>query len=339
MIKFGVIGCGNVSQIYLYTLDKNKDAEVVAVVDTDIGKAKKNAELFGIKNTYSDYKEMLDKEELDAVVICTPHCLHHDQAVECSKNGLHILCEKPLATNMQDILDMVDKCKSIKFGVMLQRRFYPNSKSTIEAINKGLLGDITSVSLSFNCHKTREFYDTWRGKKISGGGTLISQALHRIDRLVYFFGPAKYVEGITKTTRPYIEVEDYAKGKIYFDNNIIVDIESNNSSGNPETISIIKIKGTKGSIVLSDDKTMEWSVEGVSKPGEADINNVPIEFRSAYYGPCHEMVINDFVDAVVNNRRPFVSGKDSLDAMKIILGFYKSDKEKRKISLEEEDLI
>lgn len=333
MIRFGIIGCGSVSQTYLYTLDKNKDAEIVAVADPDVASAKKKAEPFGIRKIYPNYKEMLDNEKLNAVVIATPHFLHHGQAIECAKRGLHILCEKPLATNMKDILDMVEKCRNVKFGVMLQRRFYPNSISTVKALKKGALGKITNVSLSFTCHKSFDFYNTWRGKKISGGGVLISQALHRIDLLIYFFGKPVCVEGITKKTRDYIEVEDYAKGNVYFENGIIASIEANNSSGNPDTISVTKIKGTNGSITLSDDKTPEWNVNGLPKPQEVDINNIPTEFRPAYYGPCHEMVINDFVDSLVKNRELSIKAQDSIDAMKVIFGFYKSAEEKRKINL------
>lgn len=334
MIKFGLIGCGNVSNIYLYTLKRNKNSEVIALADIDLNKARKNAEIFGIKSVYSSYKEMLEREKINAVVICTPHYLHYEQFMECAKKKLDVLCEKPLAVNIRDIEDMIEKGRSIKFGVMLQRRFYPNSELTRNVINKGLLGKIEEVSLDFRCHKTPEFYDSWRGKKISGGGTLISQALHRIDQLVYFFGPAENVDGIIKTTRDYIEVEDYAIGKISFGNNIIANIESNNSTGDSETISTIKIKGTKGIIVLSDDKTLEWGLD-IPKPEEISINNIPPEYRPVHYGPAHELVIDNFVDAVLYDKPVKVSGEDSLEAMKIIFGFYKSAKEKRKIYIDE----
>ena len=334
MINFGVIGCGNVSGTYLYTLDKNKDSKVVAVADSDIEKAKKSAETFGIKKTYKDYQEMLTNESLDAVVICTPHYLHHSQALDCFSKDLDVLCEKPLATNMQDALDMIEEGGDSKFGVMLQRRFYPNSISTKDAVNKGLLGKINGVSLNFRCHKSPEFYDTWRGQKISGGGTLLSQALHRIDQLVYFFGPAESVEGTTEITRPYIKVEDYAKGKIFFKNNITADIESNNSSGNSDTTSIIKISGSNGRITLSDDKTVYWDVKNLPKPGEIGVDKIPLCYRPEYYGPAHELLIDDFVDAIKNDRKPIVNGADSLDAMKIIFCFYESAKESRRIMIQ-----
>ena len=333
MIRFGIIGCGSVSQTYLYELSRNINSEVVAIVDTDITKAHNNAELFGVANVYSDYKEMLNNEHIDAVIICTPHFAHYEQAIACAKKGLHILCEKPLATSLEDIKKMIDECSKMKFSVMLQRRFYPNSIAVANAIKSGALGSIIEVSLDFTCYKSPDFYNNWRGKKISGGGVLISQALHRIDQLSFFFGEAQYVEGITKIIQQEIEVEDYAKGEIYFSNDIVANIEANNSSGDPDTISIIKIKGSMGEIVLSDDKTIEWRVKGMPLPSEADINRIPTKYRPEYYGPCHEEVINDFVDAIFNDRQPIITGVDALPSMEIIFGFYKSAEMKKRIAL------
>ncbi len=333
MIRFGIIGCGNVSPTYLYTLTNIPDVSVEAVCDIDREKAIYNAEIFRISNVYNDYKKMLEVEELDAVVICTPHFLHHNQVVECINKNVDILCEKPLAARIEDVEDIVDKSSSVKFSVMLQRRFYPNSLSTYQAVKEKAVGEIKEVSLKFTCHKTKEFYHSWRGKKLSGGGVLISQALHRIDRLAFFFGTPLYVECLTKTTRPYIEVEDYAKGKIFFPGGIIAEIETDNSSGNPQTISIIKIKGTKGEILLSDDKTPIWDVPSISRPGEADIKAVPEKFRPKHYGPCHEMVVRDFVDAIINDREPAIKGEDALFSMKIIFGMYEASRKKKKISL------
>ena len=333
-IKFGIIGCGNVSQTYLYTLNKNPNSEVVAVADPNLQKTEQKVAPFSKIKIYQDYLNLLDNEELDAVVISTPHYLHRSQAKVCAKKGLDILCEKPLATNLKDTEKILEDCKRIKLGVMLQRRFYPNSHSTKECIERGLLGKIQKVSLDFTCNKTPEFYDTWRGKKISGGGVLLSQALHRIDRLVYFFGKPTHVQGTIKTIRDYIEVEDYAKGEIYFENGIKVSLEANNTSGDPKTISIINIVGDKGEIRLLDDKTPIWDVN-YQKPFEVDINNIPSDFRPPYYGPCHEMLIDDFVNAVKLNKSPLVTGKDALQAMKIVFGFYKSaENGQRKINLD-----
>jgi predicted dehydrogenase len=119
-------------------------------------------------------------------------------------------------------------------------------------------------------------------------------------------------------------VEDYARGSVTFESGIVAEIEANNSSGDEETKSIIRIVGTEGTIILSDDKTREWHVPGWPCPEELDIKAIPIIHRPAYYGPGHEKVIDDFVAAVKDQRPPMITAADSLPAMKIIFGFYES---------------
>jgi UDP-N-acetyl-2-amino-2-deoxyglucuronate dehydrogenase len=325
-IKFGVVGCGNVSPTYLHTLVNNSNSEVLWVADINSIKARQRIETFGIPRAYENYEEAIRIQKPDAVIICSPHYAHKNQAIASAKAGIDILCEKPLATNLEDTISMINECKTVRLGVMLQRRFYKNSEATSLAIKIGAIGKIQNSSLKFSCNKSPDFYESWRGKTISGGGVLLSQALHRIDQLVYFFGKPIEVAGRTRTTRDYIEVEDYAKGHILFENGVRTDIETNNSedeAGN-ETISLIRINGEKGSIVLSDDKTPIWNVRNIPKPEEEDTNAIPQHIRPSYYGPCHEVVIDDFVDSILERRNPAISGKDSLDSMKIIFGFYES---------------
>ncbi|MEK6950845.1 MAG: Gfo/Idh/MocA family oxidoreductase [Nanoarchaeota archaeon] len=324
VLNFGMIGAGNVSATYAYVLDKNPDSRTTAVADIDLTKAQKIADTFGIKTVYTDYRQMLTHEKLDAVIIGTPHYVHHEQAVTCAAYGLPLLCEKPLATTLEDINDMIQRYRSVPLGTMLQRRFYPNTIAAAAVVRQGALGTIEEVSLNFSCHKSADFYNTWRGKKMSGGGVLLSQALHRIDQLVSIFGMPASVHGTTKITRPYLEVEDYAQGRITFESGIVAEIEANNSSGDEETRSIIGITGTAGTIILSDDKTLEWRVAGWPGPEGLEMNAIPTIYRPAYYGPAHEKVIDDFVAAVKHQRPPMVTGADSLPAMKIIFGFYES---------------
>ncbi len=327
-VKFCLIGCGNIASTYLYTIKNNRNLELIAIAEENPERLRYKANLFGIDKMYTSYKDMIDNNSLNAVVIATPPYAHKEQALYCAEKRLNILCEKPLATKLRDVEEIIDKCKDVKTSVMLQRRFYPASKSVKEAIKEGLFGEIKKASIKFRCNKSDSFYDSWRGKKdMAGGGALISQTLHRIDQMVYFFGNPRAVEGITRTIRQNIEVEDYAKGKIYFDN-VLIDIETNTSDAESgeNTFSIIKIEGTKGECVLSDDKALLWMVPGMDKPADGNLDVIPKEYRPAYYGPCHEIIINDFIEAVKNDRKPIVSMEDSLPDMKVIFGFYESAK-------------
>lgn len=324
VIRFGLIGCGAVSGAYLHVLQKSPHARVAAVADADAVRAADAARRYGVAAAYGDWAEMIDRERLDAVVIATPHFAHHEQALYCAQQGLDILCEKPLATSMAHVQEMVAACARVRFSVMLQRRFYPNTRALARVVAAGALGALDEVSLRFSCHKSPQFYATWRGKRISGGGVLLSQALHRIDQLASVFGDPQAVEGLVRTTRPDIEVEDYARGSIFFANGVEARIEADNTSGNPATLSIITVQGERGRVVLSDDRCQEWDAPGFAVPDEADITAIPAEHRPEYYGPCHELVITDFVEAMVQDRPPAIRGEDALPSMRIIFGFYEA---------------
>ena len=196
-----------------------------------------------------------------------------------------------------------------------------------------MIGKIKEVSLCFSCYKSDKFYDSWRGKKISGGGVMLSQALHRIDRLIYFFGDPEFVEGFMRTTRPGIEVEDYAECRLYFGDDVIAEIKADNSSGNPDTISMIKIVGDKGLIVLCDDRVLQWDVGCMPCPQASDFSRIPVKIRPLYYGPCHELIIDDFVDAVLNDRLPIVGPHDAEITMRTIFGFYQAAREQKRVFL------
>ena len=97
-VRVSVIGAGNVSGTFLYTLTHNPMAEVVSVVDIDKSKAEKQAQEFGVKKTYTDYKDVL-QDKLDAVAVITPHYEHPSQTMFFAQQGLDVLCEKPLGSN------------------------------------------------------------------------------------------------------------------------------------------------------------------------------------------------------------------------------------------------
>ena len=331
MIRFGLIGCGNVSGTYLYVLGGHPEARVTAVADPDAEKAGNTALRYGVPGVYGDYKAMLEAEELDAVIIASPHFAHHEQVLSCASRGLDILCEKPLATRMDHVHEMLRACAGVKFSVMLQRRHYPNTIELARAVREGALGRITRAKLSFSCHKKPEFYSTWRGKAISGGGVLISQTLHRIDQLASIFGSPEWVEGEIRTSRDYIEVEDYAEGRIGFASGVTVDLEANNSGGDPRTLSIITVEGEKGIAVLSDDTCPEWNVPGFPRPETLSLSAVPSEHRPEYYGPGHEIIIRDFIDAILQDRVPEINGTHALASMEIIFAFYRSAREGKPI--------
>lgn len=336
-LKYAVIGCGKVAKVHIYYLLK-AGVNIVCICDVSNEELNRTKEMFNIKNIYTNYKDAIGKEKPDVVSICTPPYLHKEQAIFCAEKGIYILCEKPIATNIKDAEEIVETCEknNVTLGVMLPRRFYNNSRAAKKALQENSLGKVKQVNFTLECNKEKEYYNTWRGEKIkAGGGVLMSQSIHSIDQLVYFFGKPVKVEGNVKTTRDYLEVEDEAQGEIEFENGIKVTLSATVNSDKTWQ-GITEIIGEKGKIVLDSAETPLWQVPEIQPPKPEEKENVPESIKPAYYGPGHDKVIKDFIDSIRQQKKTYVTGKNSLYAMNIIIGIYKSSENNGKaVSLRE----
>lgn len=320
MLNYAFIGCGVASTVHLNYLKNHKKINIVALCDPSLsiptGFQQLNIPI------YQDYKEMLAKESLDAITIASPHYLHYEQILACAKKNIHILCEKPLAINYQDALIAVNECQNanIKLQVMLQRRYFHHTQTLKQVIEQQALGQITQVTYELNVNKKEEYYQGWRGKKEqAGGGVLLCQGLHDLDRIIDCFGKPQVLSSSIKTTREYIDIEDEATATLMLPQNIPWHITA---TANAPTLwsGKISITGTKGSIVIDAEKVLEWNVPNFPAP---QIDKKPNRsFVPPYYDPCHEEVIEDFIQSILNNKEPSINGKSTLPALQTLFEIY-----------------
>ena len=143
VVKVGVIGCG-IGFHHINGYKSVSDVEVVALADLDEKKGRKIASDLCIPNFYTDYKEMLKNEEMDAVSVCVPNFLHSKIAIEVLKSGRHVLAEKPMAMNVKEAKEMQDIAKKMKKILMIgfTHRFRADSQTLMKLINDGILGNI-----------------------------------------------------------------------------------------------------------------------------------------------------------------------------------------------------
>ncbi|NLX36280.1 MAG: Gfo/Idh/MocA family oxidoreductase, partial [Chloroflexi bacterium] len=144
-IRVGIIGGGGIARgAHIPGYQKLSDVQIVAVADVAPGKAEETAGLHGIPAAYADYNEMLDKEGLDAVSVCTPNAYHKAPTIAALQAGCHVLCEKPIAMNLQEGRDMVEAAykagKTLQIGV--NQRFSPEAQVLKRFVDAGELGDI-----------------------------------------------------------------------------------------------------------------------------------------------------------------------------------------------------
>jgi len=192
-VRIGMIGTGGIAGWHARQLSELPEAAIVAIADT----SKKSRATFlgkfeGLEaEEYDDYRTMLDRSELDAVVICSPHTLHYEQATEALRRGLHVLIEKPMTCSSAEAETLIDTAKSSGkiLQVSYQRHFQPEFLYIKDAIAGGKIGKLTSVTASLYQEWRQGTSGSWRqDPALSGGGFLMDSGSHIIDVLLWTTG-------------------------------------------------------------------------------------------------------------------------------------------------------
>ena len=211
-IKFALVGCGNIGRRHIAVLDVEPDAELVAICDQDIERARSASQLYGGIPFYDDYEAMLEETKADIIDIATPHRLHAPMAIKAAEKKFHVLVEKPMALSVRDCLSMNEAAykNEIKLWVVKQNRFNVPVRLAKEAIETGRLGKVFLVKCDVLWNRYEGYYSEspWRGLKEEEGGALFTQASHFVDLLVWWFGDIEQVSGFMETQNHQIEIED-----------------------------------------------------------------------------------------------------------------------------------
>lgn len=348
-LKTGIIGCGKAAGIHASALASIQNSSFLAVCDIDKERTQEFASKYAVK-AYTDVTEMVSKEKLDVVTVCTPHPMHKGPTVEALKAGANVLIEKPLASTLEDCDEMLFTAKKTlkQIAIISQRRFYAPCMRVKKAIDSGKIGKPVLGTVYMFGWRDQAYYksDPWRGTwKGEGGGVLVNQAPHQLDLLQWFMGEKiDEIFGIWKNlNHPYIEVEDTALAIIKFKNGGIGNIIVSNSQ-KPGIYGKVHIHGENGASIGVQTDGGAMFIAGMSSileppvndlwsvPGEEDrlknwikedsdfFNSVnPIE----YY---HKLQIEDFIDALINGRKPMVTGEEGRLTVEIFTAIYRSQR-------------
>lgn len=183
MVKIGLIGLGGVSEFHLKGLASTA-SKIVAVSSSSREKGEKIAQGYGAR-FFNDYHELINYEEVEAVVIGLPNYLHYDCCLAAIDAGKHIFCEKPLTVKERDSLDLVNrvKKKGIVFQVGYMKRFHPGFVFLKESLPK--LGDIEFLNFCILSGPYKS--GTWHtNPQLSGGGIIVRSGSHHLDLLRFY---------------------------------------------------------------------------------------------------------------------------------------------------------
>lgn len=179
-IKWGIIGLGNIAHHFVQDLALIEEAELSAVGSRNIHKAKEFALTYGAKNVFGSYQELFESDDVDIVYIATPHNSHAQLSIEALEKGKHVLCEKPIALNAKETIQMIEVSKRKNKFLMeaLWTRFNPLFIEAYEKIKKGDLGEIKYINadFAFNIPKTQTRITDLN----LGGGSLLDMGIYPI---------------------------------------------------------------------------------------------------------------------------------------------------------------
>jgi predicted dehydrogenase len=328
-LKIGIIGSGNSANNIVTSLSTLDSAILVAIASKDAESANRIAKQYNIPKIYDSHTDLLKDPAVDAVIISVPHNLHYALTMDALNAGKHVLCEKPLAMNMDQGREMIKKAetKDLRLGTFFQNRFMAATKEAKRIIDSGEIGLILHAQVNVLWSRDQKYYDDspWRGKwSTEGGGSLINQASHSIDQLVWLVGKPKVVFGAWSARTHKIEVDDNAAAVVLFENEVYATIQTSTSvaPGYPAKVNVF---GTKGSIQIDGNVlkvTRESGEEDVFDYDKAQVgsSNDPKKFSLA----AQKALLIDFIDAVNNHRAPLVDGYEGIRAIEVITAIYRS---------------
>ncbi|MEM7397201.1 MAG: Gfo/Idh/MocA family oxidoreductase, partial [Verrucomicrobiota bacterium] len=335
----GVIGAGMIGNFHARALEEMNSGKLVAVCDVSDERAKAYGEQHGCA-AYTDIEEFLAHDGLDVVTIGTPSGLHLDPVKKAAAAKKHIICEKPLEVNIEKADELIAACE--ENGVVLSgvfpRRFQPAVVLLKETIESGRFGQITMANAYIKWFRTQEYYDSggWRGTwDLDGGGALMNQSIHTVDRLLHFMGDVTSVCAFAKrAAHERIEVEDITVAILEFKSGALGTIEATTNcfsqTGHPAEVHIC---GNEGSVFLKDNNFSVWDFKDETEEDDRIRADYGVQAGAEGVGAADPTAIDfeghmknfeDAVKAIRGEGEPMVGGREARRSIELIQAVYQS---------------
>ncbi len=331
-LRVGLVGCGDIAPAHARALAQTKRARLVACTDVVEASARSLGEQFGVP-VATTLEELLARDDVDLVTIATPAFTHLEITQAAAKAGKAVLCEKPMAANLDDADDMIDACEEagVPLAVCFPARYLGGARWTRELQEAGALGRIICVRMRSLSEKKDSYWTggysgrtatEWRrSKTASGGGVFITNLSHHIDlaRAITGLEAARaYAEVGTFATS--VEVEDLGIATVRYENDAIAVVEGSSIfwGGNSEWDMVFL--GTKGQVRLAfwGGKAEAYLTEaGAGLPAR---EWVPRQFEDGN----HVALYDDLAAELQAGREPPVTGEDGRAALEVVLGIYRA---------------
>jgi predicted dehydrogenase len=345
MIKIGIIGCGKIAQVrHIPEYAENDNVQLVGYFDVNHARAKDLGKKYGGK-AYTSVQALLSEKDIDAVSVCTANTTHAEITIAALKAGKHVLCEKPMATSLQDCEAMVNTAKSTGRFLMLghNQRLAKAHMKAKELIESGLIGDIITFRTTFG-HGGPETWSIDPGlnvwifdKNKAALGVMADLGVHKTD-LIHFLTGQTVVE--TTARLQTLDKRDANGALIGVDDNAMCIYRMSGGAVGTMTVSwtfygaednSTILYGTKGIMRIYDDPA--YSIQVSTRTGENilyEIDKIQTNDKQTNSG-----VIDTFIDCLINKREPEISGEEALKTMRVVFASIESSKTGRTVVVDQ----
>ena len=322
-LNFAIIGCGRIAQKHAQEI--NKIGKIVAVYDSDLQKGEAFAMQFHTKS-YASLEDMLSLElSIELVSICSPNYMHKEHVIKCISAGKDVLCEKPMAINTADAIEMIEfaKAKKTKLFVVKSTRYHSNIKKLKELIDNDALGKIYSFHLNFVWNRPERYFEnTWKGSLEKDGGILFTQFSHYIDTLVWLLGEVDNFSGFrSNQSKKKIEFEDSGAFALKMKSGAIGTLHySINAFEKNQEVSL-NIVAENATITIGG----EYMNDIIYQKPESLFQNIKKEDGiSNHNSSNHDLIYNAFIKAVNGIDSDIPDGSEGIKSIELIEKIYKT---------------
>src|SRR5215469_12646180 len=329
-IGYCIVGLGRISmQHFMPAVKMSKKARVTALVSGHREKADRMAAEYGVASrniyNYENYDQIVKNTDIDAVYIALPNSMHAEYTIRAAKAGKHVLCEKPMATTVEDARSMIRACEGAQRKLMIAYRcqYEPAHLRAVQLIREGKLGSIQSIESAFGFPIAP---NEWRlDKKLAGGGPLMDVGIYCLNASRYLTGEepsaVKGFSSVVDEDGRFAQVEETLSWTITFPGGVLANCTCTYGSQMP---GYFRVRGSKGTMIMEPafnyDKV---HLSGQLAGGEAlDLSPdepAPVQFlREAEH----------MVECILQKKEPKTSGQEGLRDMELMAQIYRDCEKK-----------
>jgi predicted dehydrogenase len=343
LVRVGIIGTGGIARFaHIPGYKAQTNVLIAALADVVPGRAEEAANEFGVPKAYTDYREMLANEQLDAVSVCTPNFAHKDATIAALQAGCHVLCEKPIAMTLQEGQEMVAAArqagKTLQVG--LNSRFSPEAMTVKRFVDAGEFGQMYYGEAVYLRRRGIPNWGVFTRKEMQGGGALIDIGVHVLDRTLWLMGNPKPVAVMGATYANFgkrtdlatpggmwdaerFNVDDMGVAMVRFATGATLILKASWDGHIEDSHAEVRVLGTHGGAVMSPlkiFKDMQGTMVNIIPSGLAKVET-------------HTEEITHFIAVVRGETECMVKPEQVLDVQAILDAIYQSAETGREVLL------